>query len=78
MFTQKKFSLFLGMSDTDSVYLACSAKTLEEVIKPEMREKYEEVKSDWFPSNAYEKRTPGLFKVNILMIFFIPNPHSSR
>ena len=55
--------------DTDSAYLGLSAKSLDEVIKPEMKEEYEKDKYNWFPNETtkelkqYNKRTPGLFKV---------------
>lgn len=55
--------------DTDSMYIALSTKTLEESIKPEMREKYEKEKNKWFPRDCcekhrkYDERTPGLFKL---------------
>ncbi|WAR06799.1 hypothetical protein MAR_016757 [Mya arenaria] len=69
--------------DTDSAYMAISGKTLEEVIKPDMLEKYKfgllgfcfdsEKEADsqyhWFPHTCcakhakYDKRTPGLFKL---------------
>jgi hypothetical protein len=55
--------------DTDSAYLALSGDKLEDVIKPHMKEEYEKDKYNWFPDEttkelkAYNKRTPGLFKV---------------
>ena len=55
--------------DTDSAYIAISSETFEDVIKPHMRNQYEEDRSNWFPRNdcmenaRYDKRTPGLFKV---------------
>ena len=55
--------------DTDSAYLAFSAPKLDDVIKPHMRKEYNEDKYNWFPNEetdklkAYNKRTPGLFKV---------------
>lgn len=55
--------------DTDSAYLALSADKLDDVIKPHMRKEYNEDKYNWFPNEetdklkAYNKRTPGLFKV---------------
>ena len=69
--------------DTDSAYMAISASCLRDVIRPEMREKYEkglsgfcthqEIEADaehhWFPRTCcprhakYDKRTPGLFKL---------------
>ncbi|XP_019633364.1 PREDICTED: uncharacterized protein LOC109476787 [Branchiostoma belcheri] len=54
--------------DTDSAYIAISADSLEDVIKPHMWERYENEKHLWFPRTddpehaAYDKRTPGLFK----------------
>jgi hypothetical protein len=54
--------------DTDSAYMALSAASLEEVIKPEMQQRYQLEKKNWFPHTdtpqlaAYDKRTPGLFK----------------
>ena len=55
--------------DTDSLYMALAGESVEELIKPERREEFEVAKSSWFPRNdtpehaAYDKRTPGLFKV---------------
>lgn len=54
--------------DTDSAYMALSAGSLEEVIKPEMQQRYQMEKKNWFPRTdtpqleAYDKRTPGLLK----------------
>jgi len=55
--------------DTDSAYIGISGESLEEVIRPELREQFQEEKHLWLPRNdtpenrAYDKRTPGLFKV---------------
>jgi hypothetical protein len=69
--------------DTDSAYMAISGSCLEDIIKPDMQEKYKqglkgfctdtEVEADaqhhWFPRTCcskharYDKRTPGLFKL---------------
>ncbi|KAJ8020520.1 hypothetical protein HOLleu_40130 [Holothuria leucospilota] len=55
--------------DTDSAYLAISGESLEEIIKPEMLAKFETDKCMWFPRTdttehrQYDKRTPGLFKL---------------
>lgn len=55
--------------DTDSAYVALSAKNLDDIIKPELRMEYEAQKHLWFPREdteehaAFDKRTPGLFKV---------------
>ena len=42
--------------------MALSGDSLDAIVKPEMREQWEESKSHWFPKTKYEKRTPGLFK----------------
>ena len=53
---------------TNNAYIDLSADTLEEVIKPDMRQVYDIEKKKWFPRTdtpeheAYDKRTPGLFK----------------
>lgn len=55
--------------DTDSAYLALAAEDLEYLLKPEMKELYIQDKPNWFPRTdneehkQYDKRTPGLFKV---------------
>ncbi|CAP20727.1 Protein CBG24020 [Caenorhabditis briggsae] len=55
--------------DTDSAYMAITDNTLEDLIKPEMKEEFERDKCNWFPRTDTEehrridKRTPGLFKV---------------
>ena len=38
--------------DTDSAYMALSAGSLEEVIKPEMQQRYQMEKKNWFPRTA--------------------------
>jgi hypothetical protein len=55
---------------TDSAYLAISAEShIDNIIKPEMQDEYLQDKCDWFPHTdtvkhaKYDKRTPGLFKV---------------
>ena len=67
--------------DTDSAYMALAAKTLEDIIKPDMLSLYKSsitgrcddraftAQDGFFPRSccathkAYDKRTPGLFKV---------------
>ena len=45
--------------------MALAADTLEELIKPELRQEWVQTKSLWFPRTdtaehaAYDKRTPG-------------------
>ena len=48
--------------DTDSNYMAISGKTLEEIVKPEMREEFEKEKKNWLAWDKWSGRTPGLFK----------------
>ncbi|KAL5262388.1 hypothetical protein ACHWQZ_G007942 [Mnemiopsis leidyi] len=52
--------------DTDSLYMALSGTSLEEIVKPELRSEWERQKTIWFPSEenyAHDLREPGLFKV---------------
>ncbi|KAJ8050172.1 hypothetical protein HOLleu_03268 [Holothuria leucospilota] len=55
--------------DTDSAFLAISDQTLDSIIKPEMRGNFETEKHKWFPRTdndehrQFDKRTPGLFKL---------------
>ena len=48
--------------DTDSFYMALSANDFDEIIKPEMKELYNEEKKNWLVTDEYSKRVPGLFK----------------
>lgn len=54
--------------DTDSAYMALSGDCLDDIIKPDMKDRYLAEKHLWFPRTdtpehaAYDKRTPGLFK----------------
>jgi hypothetical protein len=49
--------------DTDSCYMSISAGNLEDLIKSEMKEQYEQEKHKWFVTNKFSRRAPGLFKV---------------
>ena len=51
--------------DTDSAYMAISGDSFESLIKPYLREDFENDKHNWFvpPRAPQGKRTPGLFKV---------------
>ena len=52
--------------DTDSAYMAISANTIDDIIKPDMKAKFETEKHLWFPRTdteehaAYDKRKAGL------------------
>ncbi len=54
--------------DTDSAHMAISGDSLDDVIKPGMKDPYNREKHQWFPRQntpelySYEKWTPGLFK----------------
>ena len=55
--------------DTDSAYIAISSDNIDDLVLPHMREEYMLDKYNWFPRDDtlehynYDKRTPGLFKV---------------
>ena len=55
--------------DPDSAYIAIAGESVEFLVKPELRVEFDQDKCNWFPRTdtpehkAYEKRTPGLFKV---------------
>ena len=55
--------------DTDSAYIAISGESVESLVKPELKAEFEADKCNWFPRTdtpehkAYDKRTPGVFKV---------------
>src|SRR5712671_5645861 len=63
--------------DTDSAYIALSEPSLEAVVKPNLRAQFDEEKAKWFPredtpeNTAYDKRTPGLFKIETTADCFI-------
>jgi hypothetical protein len=56
-------------TDTDSAYIAISGESIEELVKPEMKDELENDKYNWFPRTdttehaRYDKRKQGLFKV---------------
>jgi hypothetical protein len=56
-------------TDTDSAYCAFSSPDFNSLVKPHLKKEYNSIKSDWFgredtPENKlYDKRTPGLFKL---------------
>ena len=55
--------------DINSAYIAISGECVEDLVKPEMMYEFELDKSSWFPETdtvghaKYDKRTPGLFKI---------------
>ena len=48
--------------DTDSFYLAIRGDSLDEIVKPEMKQVYEADKKNWLATENFSERTPGLFK----------------
>ena len=60
-FDRKDFELI--QMDTDSNYIAISAETLEDIVKPELQKEFEEKKKEWLAWNKWSSRTPGLFKL---------------
>ena len=49
--------------DTGSAYLAISGDSFESLIKPELREEFENDKHNWFVTPRAPQRTPRLFEV---------------
>ena len=49
--------------DTDSLYLGLSSESLEQVVKPHLKNEYQNDKNNWLSWNQYSNRTPGLFKL---------------
>ena len=52
--------------ETDSFYLAMSSDSLEEIVRPEMKQAYEAGKKNWVATGKFSERTPGLFKPEFL------------
>ena len=58
---------FQGMN-TNKAYIAIAGESVDSLVKPELRQEYEQDKANWFPRTdtlehrAYDKRTPGLLK----------------
>jgi hypothetical protein len=58
-------------TDTDSAYIAFSNDNVDSLIRPELLAEYKNDIVNWFPRTdteehkAFDKRTPGLFKIEI-------------
>ena len=48
--------------DTDSFYLTMSGDSLNEIVRPEMKQRYEADEKNWHATEKFSERTPGLFK----------------
>ena len=46
--------------DTDSFYLVMSGDSLDEIVRPEMKQVYEADKKNWVATEKFSERTPGL------------------
>ena len=50
--------------DSDSMYMALSSKSIDDIVRPELREEYDNGgKAEFLSTSKYHDRTPGLFKV---------------
>ena len=56
------YRFVLCYMDTDSFYLPMSGDSLDEIIRPEMKQAYETGKKNWLTTDKFSERTPGLFK----------------
>ena len=49
--------------DTDSMHMTISGSSIDEIIRPELREEYDNGgKAEFLSTSKYHDRTPGLFK----------------
>ena len=49
--------------DTNSFYMAISDDSLDEIVKPDMVQEFDREKHEWVAVSDWDKRTPGLFKL---------------
>ena len=49
--------------DTDSNYMAISAKRLDDIVRPELQTEFEAKKQEWLAWDKGNGRTPRLFKL---------------
>jgi len=60
-FDKRDFELI--QMDTDSNYMAISAKRLEDIVRPDPKPEFEAQKNCWLAWDKWSGRTPGLFKL---------------
>ena len=60
-FDRRDFELI--QMDTDRNYIAISAESLEEIVRPEMKQAFEANKKKWLAWDKWSGQTPGLFKL---------------
>jgi hypothetical protein len=58
--------------DTDSAYMALSATSLEEVIKPDMQQRLQMEKKNWFPRDDTPEQAAYVTLVIWLVLLLIP------
>ena len=46
----------------DSFYLVMSGASLDEIVRPEMKQAYEADKKNWHATEKFSERTPILYK----------------
>ena len=57
----------LAYMDTQSFYLAMSGDSLEEIVKPEIKQAYKADKKNWQEATEkFSERVPGLFKTEFV------------
>jgi hypothetical protein len=57
--------------DMDSAYMALSATSLEEVIKPEMQQRFRMEKKNWFPRDDTPTKQPICMGRSSRMVFLL-------
>ena len=53
--------------DTDSLYLAMSSDSVDQIVKPEMRQAYEADKRNWLATGKSRKGHPAYLNLNLLV-----------
>ena len=56
-------SFELIQMETDSLYMGIAGESLEDVVRPELREEFDACKKQWLAWDKWSGRTPGLFKL---------------
>lgn len=49
--------------DTNSFYMGLPAEKLEDVIKPELKQEFDNERNKWLAFDKNSKKNPGLFKL---------------
>ena len=51
--------------DTDSAYIAISGNSIEELVKPHLREQYYKEWNQWLPAEACDKHQPDFVRTKL-------------